>query len=359
MHILAIIAPNGLGHYRRAVHVLDRLAARLPDARIDLVCERWQLERGSFAAATRVRARGRAITGVMVPGVEWAGRARGFADGRLLGWLDRLAALPEVASADLVVSDNLGGVLALRPDAVLMGSHLWSDVLAEVAASDDGARAFVQHERALLERLRPPMLCVADMVMPGVREHTRAIELGWMCDEDAAGALAEAAPQHGRVAVLGGATGAADDVLARIEAALRADGRWNLVGAREFGHELADFAACAAVVCRPGVGTLTECVTVGTPMLWVYEADNVELAWNARACAALGLGRDLGAEPDPANAAAALAALLAEPEVGAMRGRLLARARDGLDAAAAWLATHATRGAHATAPAHLMERTSS
>ena len=61
MHILAIIAPNGLGHYRRAVHVLDRLAARLPDARIDLVCERWQLERGSFAAATRARVASRTV----------------------------------------------------------------------------------------------------------------------------------------------------------------------------------------------------------------------------------------------------------------------------------------------------------
>ncbi len=353
MHILAIIAPNGLGHYRRAVHVLDRLAARLPDARIDLVCESWQLERGSFAAATRVRTRGRAITGVMVPGVEWAERARGYADGRLLGWLDRLAAVPEVAAADLVVSDNLGGVLALRPDAVLMGSHLWSDVLAEVAASDGGARAFVQHERALLERLRPPMLCVADVVMPGVRERTRAVELGWMCDQAAAGALAEVVPQHGRVAVLGGATGAAADVLAGVEAALRADGRWNVVGAREFGHELADFAACDAVVCRPGVGTLTECVTVGTPMLWACESGNVELAWNARVCAALGLGRDLGADPDPTRAPAALAALLAEPEASATRGRLLARGRDGLDAAAAWLATRATQGAN------LMERKSS
>lgn len=352
MHILAIIAPNGLGHYRRAVHVLDRLATRLPGARIDLVCERWQLERGGFAAATRVRARGRAITGVMVPGVEWAGRARGFADGRLLAWLDRLAAVPEVRAADLVLSDNLAGVLALRPDAVLMGSHLWSDVLAEVAAADDGARAFVQHERALLEQLRPPMLCVGDVVMPGVRERTTPVELGWMCDRAAAGALAEVAPQHGRVAVLGGATGAADDVLAGALAALRADGRWNVVDAREFGHELADFAACAAVVCRPGVGTLTECVTVGTPMLWAYEAGNVELAWNARACAALGLGRDLGAEPEPARAPAELAALLAEPESGVTRGRLLARSRDGLDAAAAWLETRLTQGAH------VMERTS-
>ena len=119
-----------------------------------------------------------------------------------------------------------------------------------------------------------------------------------------------------------------------------------MIGSREFGHELADFAACDAVVCRPGVGTLTECVTVGTPMLWVCEGDNVELAWNARACAALGLGRDLGAAPDPTRAPAALAALLAEPEVSATRGRLLARRRDGLDAAAAWLATRATQGAN-------------
>jgi len=336
MHIIGVVAPNGLGHFRRTVNVFARLAERLPAAQIDLVCEAWQAERAadSTPALRKLRARGRLIPGVMAPGVEWAARAS-FTEARLLGWIDRLRKVPEMKRADLVVSDNLAGVLEVRPDAVLMGSFLWSDVLADAPAP--AARAFVAHERALLAA-RPPMVCVSDLAMPGVKQRTAAVPVGWMCEEVTAPALVEARATPPRIAVLGGATGAADGVLEGVAAALRARGGWDVVGGRDFGFAPADYAACAAVVCRPGVGTLTECVAAGRPMLLAYEGGNPELMHNARACAALGIAVDLGPDPDGAAAPALLAALLGGRDAMA---RLSALRKDGLQRAAEWLAQHA------------------
>lgn len=85
----------------------------------------WQRLCDLLAAGARVR------SGVMAPGVGWSADASVYEDGRLRGWLRRLARVEEIAAADLVLSDNLPGVLELRADAVLSGSFLWSDVLGE------------------------------------------------------------------------------------------------------------------------------------------------------------------------------------------------------------------------------------
>jgi len=333
--LLVIVAPNGLGHTRRTLGVVGRLVERGADLRIDVVAASWQRQAArswsSGMLLDRAGDRIRWHLGITEPGVTWFSDPTPYADGRLTGWERRLEALPELGTARVVLSDNLAGVLGPRPDARLAGSFLWCDVLGAAFPDDPAVAAFVAHERDLLERHRPPMLCVRDLVMPGVRSATRTVEVGWMCPGH------ERAPRSASaVAVLGGRTGAADDRLGAVAGALEARGL-PVVGQPERAGA-AGWERVAVAVCRPGVGTLTDCVQWGIPMVCVSEAGNIEMAHNAARIEALGFGVDRS-EGMAADRVVAAVLTLLEPETREeVRQRMAAADRAGLDEGAEWLA---------------------
>jgi hypothetical protein len=346
-HVVAVVCANGLGHHRRTVAILARLLERRRAAggelRITLVAEPWQrnLTRGWWATEVLDAAGATWIGGVVDPGVCWSTSARTYDDGRLLGWVERLRGVEELAGADLVLSDNLPQVLALRSDAVLVGSFLWSDVLAAAHGGSAPVEQFVEVERALLDQHRPPMLCVGVAAMPGVLERTDAVALPWMCDPGVVPGIP--GNNGGAVAVLGGRTGAADDLLAAAATLLVADGRRVLVqdGLDVDGTELFAFAsswpATDAVLCRPGMGTLTDAVAARTPVIAVHEARNAELDHNAAVVARLELGEAVPPRATAADAAAVVAHVLEPRVLSRYRAALAAQRCDGLDRAAAWL----------------------
>jgi hypothetical protein len=329
--IAAVVAPNGVGHLRRVTAVLDRLVEQRPDVGIDLLCATWQIERlRDTPSVARLLDRDlRVVSGIVDPGIRWTRDAASLTTDVLLGWEGRLAGCAAVRDATLVISDNLVGALTVRPDAVLMGSFLWSDVLEAAHPGHAAVAELVDHDRALLDRFRPPMLCVGDLAMPGVLARTDAVTCGWMC----------AAPpvevdRSAAVAFLGGATGEVDGLLAAVASRAAGDGQRV---ASPFGFRPEDFAALAAVVCRPGVGTMTDCVAQGTPMVTVRERGNVELDHNATRVSDLGIARDAGADPTPVTVLRALGEVVDPGTAASMRAAASRLDRDGLRQAAAWL----------------------
>ena len=354
--LAVLVAPNGLGHFRRVVAVLAELVTSFtPVPELHLFAETWARDRmAGWAALDALEAAAPTwVPGVMAPGVTWSTRVEDYRDGRLLAWIERLREHDVITTAELVVSDNLGGTLAVRPDAVLMGSFLWSDVLADAHAGDRAVDEFVALERTLLATHRPPMVCVGDMALPGVLARTDAVEVGWMVD-----AAEPADPSATRVAVLGGRTGAADVLLVDAARALvergvdvtvdpaLADAVPSVV-AFPFGD--AAWADLGAVVCRPGMGTLTECVARRLPLVTLCEAGNSELAHNGAAIARLGLGADAGVEPDPASVAQLTVELLAD-RGGTIRRRMSSLNTHGIAQAATFLADRLDL--HRTDPRH-------
>jgi hypothetical protein len=340
--VVAVIAGNGLGHYRRTAAFLALLLDRGLAGPVTVVGETWQCERtrGWWATERLVEAGATWHTGVVSPGVEWSTAAARYDDGRLLAWEERLTAVPELADASLVIADNLPQVLAHRPDAVVAGSFLWSDVLEAAHPTSAAVRAFVERERELLDTARPPMVCVEDLVMPGVRRRTKAVAVGWMCDRD----VVDTGPSPRAVAVLGGRTGAADDLLRPVAEELVAQGvevfapaELDAAGTKPFDHD-ADWAHVAVVVGRPGAGTLTDCVARAIPIVAVHEPGNSELEHNATRVEALGIGRAAPAEADPTVVAQSALELLDTRTGHDARDQLRRLTTTGLDEATDWLA---------------------
>jgi hypothetical protein len=350
--VFAVVCPNGLGHFRRLAEVLHRLAQLQPSLRFTLVCELWQRERmkgWQILQELEWEGRTRWVHGLLTPGVKWSLDSAVYADGRLIAWLDRLRGVDGLADADLVLSDNLPGVLGLRPDAVLMGSFLWSDVLGDAYPEQAEVSEFVAWERELLARWRPPMLCVGAMAMPGVLERTSAVPLSWMRSAPRPGPAPLSASRRPRVALLFGDSAAPEPLAIELTSALlsrkvavalppRLYGRFqDRPDVTRFGFSETDYLACDLAVCRPGMGAIHDCVFHNLPMVLASEPGNAELAHNGRRVDSLGIGVYLAEQSSVADIAERVLALAGSTNLQPMRARLAAIEMNGIEEAAAWL----------------------
>lgn len=356
LDLLVLVAPNGLGHFRRQVGILSRLLERLPDLRLHVLCANFQVastadwdRAARFFADPRVTWTG----GILDPGIAWSTEASRYEDGMLLGWMDRCRMFPEVDRARAVLSDNLGTVLALRPDTILAGSFLWGDVLSRAHPASEPVRKFAEFEAELLQRYRPPMLCVRDMAMPAVLRDTTPISLGWMCEERVV--PPPKSPGRPIVAVLGGATGSANALLTRVAGALARTGEYELVlpsgyhsgtdNDAIFRHSPTDYARLAVAVCRPGIGTATDCIAQGVPMVTLHEGPiNPELSHNGVRLQDLRVAIDLGTDPGDQSVVAAVGEAVRPETNNRMRSSLGTLQRDGLAEAVSYLAARLERG---------------
>ena len=115
--------------------------------------------------------------------VYWTRDFLEYADGRLSSWIKDLARNESVLKSDCIISDNLVGLLSLRPDTILSGSFLWFDIFEKAFPNVDPINDFVSYSKELLQKFQPSMLCVKDIAMPAVMKYTKAVGLPWFGQE--------------------------------------------------------------------------------------------------------------------------------------------------------------------------------
>ena len=336
--VLAIICPNGFGHFQRSRRVMAEVLGMNSGVQLEIVCtarQRAQLADTDPLAPFADRVRWH--EDLLGPAVHWSLDPEDYADGRLVNWSAALDVLA-LDRFDLVVSDNMSGVLEQRADALLMGSFLWSDILDSAYPGHAQVERFVQHERNLLQQHRPEMICIDGLAMPGVLARTCALPVPWMCEsvlppDTAREVLPPTVALLGNSSVIGGCDlKALADGLQQAGISVSTPPAWQI--GEPFGYAPADFAACSAVICRPGIGTLTDAVATSTPVVVVHEAGNTEMTHNGIAIAALGFGLNL-ATADTAVVLRSLLALMQDrPTLVTMSRQIAAAKKNGLEVAA-------------------------
>jgi hypothetical protein len=259
----------------------------------------------------------------------------------LLAWRDRLAKESALAEADDVLRQPCGG-LALR-GAVLLGSFLWS-----ASWRRRPARRFVADEIACLAATRPPMLCVGPIATGGVLSATTPVRLPWMCDCPATSARRLDGPA--RIGIAGGTTGAARDevvhlarLLARtyhvtVDSSVTASDLNGVPGVQFGLFQTVPLSEVDLVLCRPGVGTVTDCVAENIPFLTFHEPRSPEMAHIAQRLAELGIADALPSSCAVDQVGEALEDLANPLGYRAASLRLASLDKSGLQGAADWLA---------------------
>ena len=312
MKLAAVICENGLGHFIRTIGVLHAFRQQYPDVSIEVACTEKQLRLTKSWSKRQLfdQPNTNVTTDLLAPSISWIKDPKQLSDGRLVDWEKRLRNWKPLQEADLVLCDNLVGILSIRPDAILMGSFLWADILSHYYPDIPAVRAFAERDYELLNTHRPPMICVDEIAMPGVKERTQAVGVGWFGQERRDRRDPEA--RKYRLAVLGGATAMAFEQLKSLLKALCKGGDCQLavpdrlfdrlrqeVPAKSmvpFHFEMEDFEQCDLILCRPGIGTITDAIVTSTPILAFHEEGNIEMEHNARCIEQLGIGRTIGSD---------------------------------------------------------------
>jgi hypothetical protein len=193
-----------------------------------------------------------------------------------------------------VVIDNDAFLLQYFPTATLMGSFLWSEVIENPENNE-----FTATEIQCLNKIQPPMLGLADMAMPGVQTRTGFVGLPWFCNRQTNKKKSHVKPSQ--ILVTGGGSEAEQMKLLKTARFLKDKGFVVFADAsihnksqgefELFSYAMQAFLSLTAVLCRPGIGVITECVQHSIPVIAIYDPSHPEMAHNAARIEALGIGR--------------------------------------------------------------------
>ncbi|MCF8494916.1 MAG: hypothetical protein K9G65_05975, partial [Rickettsiaceae bacterium] len=209
----------------------------------------------------------------------------------------------ELKNSDLIVSDNHVLPLNIFSNAILMGSFLWHDVTTPLSIE---GQEIINFEIDLLLKLRPPLICLGDMVMPSLRNQTNLLEQGWFTNRTTL--LPTKNKEKKRVLITGGGTELINKqllaltlvVISRLpniefflDSKLFEMAKKNETKLSKFSFTESDFASLDFIICRPGVGILTDCVRFSVPPLVINDGFNREINHNSTMVNELGIGMGL------------------------------------------------------------------
>jgi UDP:flavonoid glycosyltransferase YjiC (YdhE family) len=104
-----------------------------------------------------------------------------------------------------------------------------------------------------------------------------------------------------------------------------------------FGFSIEDYNACDLIICRPGVGTITDALTARTPMITVYEKGNLEMEHNARILEYLGVSKNFGLVESMPNIQQTILESLDDSVLKNMQTKMKGIQMNGFEKAFDWL----------------------
>ena len=349
--IAFVVCSNGFGHFRRCLRVADWLRSNVTGVSFRFFCTERQLKHlADWRLLEDLRCRQQFRIEPVGANVEWKDIESGKTK-EMLSWVNDFPG-ESILNSRVVVSDNLSGILSVRPDAVMMGSFLWSEVLDHrFSAPSAEVLRFIDRERKLLQKYRPHMICLEAMAMPGVLEHTQVVPTNWMVEPENI-ALSVERHEIQNILLAGGGTGLADQVMIAALPGLLHNFSGNIfVGARLYRQLLnpdervkvfdfsnKSFHQVDLMICRPGIGALTDAVSFYIPTLILEEKGNLEMQYNGSQMQKLDFGKCIGTRPE-----AIVAALTSMKENGQYRSlydSLRKAGRNGITEAGSFLKSH-------------------
>ena len=312
VHIVFIICANGLGHFKRSIGLSFAIKQRFESYKLDLICTSQQLRLTKdwtkvkyLLSKPDVCFHTDSLTSISPITKE----KRQYQDGRLINWVSCSNKNDFILKADLVISDNLVGILNIRKDSILMGSFLWIDIFEPQHTCSLESRRILNREKELLLEYNPPMLCVDQIAMPNIKKLTQDIRFPFFAQERKK--RRTFTTLNKKIAILAGASQISDKLVLNLLSYFKRDDLQIYIPKRlfdlmepmisikvkPFTFSIDDYRECDLIICRPGVGTITDCISAQTPMLLFYEANNKEMVFNSERLVEMGIAIQGGISP--------------------------------------------------------------
>ena len=262
MKIGIYICSNGYGHFHRMLQV----CTHLPFHEIDIHCERYQYNRFKptqdnlnfiFYKESNIR---------------W--------DRKRVGSIDTSG----IDKYDKVITDNLVEILKYRPDALLSGSFLWSDIWREKYGNND----FSDEQDKIFHDVKPRVVCNGDVVFGQLKKYINKVDIGWGCKDNST--------EHFNLNRIVCITPSLNYTEKYTEKFLEIRNEYQDDVDFSFNINHTDNSM---FIIRPGLGMITTCVSHRIPIVALWdEDDSIEIQHLAHKVEELGIGISLNVNDD-------------------------------------------------------------
>jgi hypothetical protein len=294
-----IVCSNGYGHFKRVLSVLWELKKINNDISLSVYVSRHLYN--YFSNITNLSG---------INGVEFRFDFTDFEfrwlseDGlhKYKNWISALSENCHLSRSSLIVSDNYILPVKNFPKTILMGSFLWPFIIDK---TNNTFEEIIEYELSWLSINRTKLLCVDDMVMrQDLLNYVELVGLSWFTERE----NPDLSRDHARPKILitGGGTGKLSDEILEIainihnsggisdiflDAKLFSKAEENQIRLfKLFDFKNTSFRSLSAVVCRPGIGILTDCIKFNLPIFAISDGKNKEINHNGQRIEELGLG---------------------------------------------------------------------
>ena len=262
MKIGIYVCSNGYGHFHRMLQV----CTHLPFCEIDIHCERYQYNRFKptqdnlnfiFYKESNIR---------------W--------DRKRVGSIDTSG----IDKYDRVITDNLVEVLKYRPDALLSGSFLWSDIWREKYGNND----FSDEQDEIFHDVKPRVVCNGDVVFGQLKKYKNKVDIGWGCKDNSTEDF-----NLNRIVCITPSLNYTEKYTEKF-LEIRNEYQDDVDFSFNINH-----TDNSMFVIRPGLGMITTCVSHRIPIVALWdEDDSIEIQHLAHKVEELGIGISLNVNDD-------------------------------------------------------------
>ncbi|MFC1979173.1 hypothetical protein ACFLVP_04215 [Chloroflexota bacterium] len=306
MRIGLIACSNGLGHIKRLIKIVNRLANYIPNAKLALYCEPWQVESLQGWGEYDLLCSGFSIQVIpfKIP-VRWHANGNHYSEW-LTNWHKDISEW-NLSQYDYILSDNLVEPLLYNDRAILIGSFLWHDVLATAFSDNYQVQKYKAWAEEILGSIEPSMIVSRYFAMPATEQQTSTCGVGIVsfCRSNQ-NERRRVTPKHALMA-LGSTTGAerhlepivaAAHALNKASIKLFLSPQWHdTLSLHCVETELYDFNSnqldtIDLAIIRAGIGTISDCITAKVPMIYMEE-QNPEIKFNQRRLSEYAIGAPL------------------------------------------------------------------
>lgn len=300
-HISFIVCCHGFGHFKRVTAVVKEMLTLTREFKVLIFCQTWQIELTKNWPGTNQLLHNSNVSFRTTPMKEAPCWNKSDDVNNYYTWKESLGRDYDLITSRVIVSDNYAAPVFYFRDTIIMGSFLWHDILAE----DNYFSSIASEERQLVKAVKPRIVCLKDMMMPEVRESATPIFMPWFCER-----VKNVAPKvmSGRVLITGGGTPSNDETLLQLVEQFVVSGEFQIFldsklfvktpdkfvsRVSKFSFTDDDFVKLDLIICRPGIGIVTDSVRYGVPIISLGEKTNKEVVYNSKRIEELGIGIDV------------------------------------------------------------------
>ena len=296
MNILYVVCPNGYGHIKRSTIIAEKLIEIEDRLKFS-----WYIS--NFSKKYFISVSSNALIDKSIiysfgdnESISLSNMKLIDFENQFIKWSKKLKKIVTENAFDLVVSDNLATPLDYHSKCIMVGSFVWHDVIIKNSINEN----VLNHEMEVFRDNYPTIFAMENFAMPELLNYGNVIEIPSISDKYLSSL--KKSDNKNNILITGGKSGELSDLLSNTAQFLSKDsssivyydeilGRnLNINGGKIFDYADHSFLNITLIICRPGIGIITDSIKFCKPLIVDIHYENKEMEFNANRIEELGIG---------------------------------------------------------------------